>query len=582
MSRVSWAFTRFSKIVDRSPLLDPSPEPPTTMPAAKSKAAPSANGAAKAKTASGSGTATPVSTADKKDVSDALATLAGGKPDKKAYDAEQDKIKAEIDALQIKLTSVRDKIGGTTKSGPGNDHRNALRAELDSIRDKQSANKTSRGKVLDQLKSLQDGVQKKIKDLQAAKTKISFRTVAEVDAHIKHLEKQVESGNMKLAEEKRALQDISSSKRNRRAVEGFQAEQESIDALRHSIDELKKQLDDPESKAVSERYDAIKAELDELKREGDEAYPDRSKLFEERDNLQSQIKNLFNEKRDSAQRFRDANDRYWNKVNEDRARRAERARLQRAAEEAQKKQDLAERIREEAQVPAFQAQIEDCQTLIDYFSGKSSGHVSFKSASLSVKAEVAGVPKLDIRKVEEIPEGLVALNKKGKAEDAYFVGGKGKGKGKKGQPKENGLSEESTAASSSSANTPLNVPLPTLSALLSLSIPPPSASVDVPRVIEDLKTKKTWFEANQARVTAENISKAEADIRRLTSGTKDLRDGSDPSEGVTPNASVEIPAEPAPTPQVGDAPVPTFSSEEVLDKLEIVQDEQAEETAQAI
>lgn len=400
---------------------------------------------------------------------------------------------------------------------------------------------------------------------------------------VRNLEKQVESGNMKLAEEKRALQEISSSRRNRRAVEGFQAEQESIDALRHSIDELKKQLDDPESKAVSERYDAIKAQLDELKREGDEAYADRSKLFEERDNLQSQIKNLFNEKRDSTQRFRDANDHYWNKVNEDRARRAERARLQRAAEEAQKKQDLCERIREEAQAPAYQAQIEDCQTLIDYFSGKSNGHVAFKSSSLSAKAEVAGVPKLDIRKVEEVPAGLVALNKKGKnTEDAYFVGGKGKGKGKKGQSKENGLSEESGAASSSSANTPLNVPLPTLSALLALSIPPPASSVDVPRVIEDLKTKKTWFEANQARVTAENISKAEADIRRLMSGTKDLQDGYDPSEGVTPNASVELPAEPAPTPQVGDARVPTFSSEEVLDKLEIVQDEQAEATAQAI
>ncbi|KIK06697.1 hypothetical protein K443DRAFT_673984 [Laccaria amethystina LaAM-08-1] len=550
------------------------------MPAAKSKAAPSANGAAKAKTASSSGTATPVSTADKKDVSDALATFASGKPDKKAYDVEQDKIKAEIDALQIKLTSVRDKIGSTTKSGPGNDHRNALRAELDSIRDKQSANKTSRGKVLDQLKSFQDGVQKKIKDLQTAKTKIPFRTVAEVDAHIKNLEKQVESGNMKLAEEKRALQEISSSRRNRRAVEGFQAEQESIEALRHSIDELKKQLDDPESKAVSERYDAIKAELDELKREGDEAYAGRSKLFEERDNLQSEIKNLFNEKRDSTQQFRDANDRYWNKVNEDRARRAERARLQRAAEEAQKKQDLVERIREEAQVPAFQAHIEDCQTLIDYFSGKS--NVAFKSASLSAKAEVAGVPKLDIRKVKEVPEGLVALNKKGKTEDAYFVGGKGKGKGKKGQSKENGLSEESTAASPSSANTTLNVPLPTLSALLSLSIPPPASSVDVPRIIEDLKTKKTWFEANQARVTAENISKAEADIRRLMSGTRDLQEGSEPSEGVTPNASVELPAEPAPTPQVGSAHVPTFSSEEVLDKLEIVQDEQAEASTQAI
>jgi len=31
-----------------------------------------------------------------------------------------------------------------------------------------------------------------------------------------------------------------------------------------------------------------------------------------------------------------------------------------------------------------------------------------------------------------------------------------------------------------------------------------------------LQTKKAWFEANQARVTAENIAKAEAEIKRLS------------------------------------------------------------------
>jgi len=42
----------------------------------------------------------------------------------------------------------------------------------------------------------------------------------------------------------------------------------------------------------------------------------------------------------------------------------------------------------------------------------------------------------------------------------------------------------------------------------------------VPRVVEDLKTKKAWFEANQARVTAENVKKAESEIQRLTNTAK--------------------------------------------------------------
>jgi hypothetical protein len=295
-------------------------------------------------------------------------------------------------------------------------------------------------------------------------------------------------------------------------MEGFQMDQGSIDTDRAAADELRKQLDDPQSKAISERFEAIKAELDELKKEGDEAHAARSKIMEERDSLQEQLNLLFNQKRQSFQNHRDAIDRYWAKVNEDRVRRAEKIRAQRAAEEAEKKRETAERLLEEAALPAYQLEIEDCQTLIDFFSGKSTGS---SSVPLSAKADVAGVPKLELRKVESGPgDGFVARKKKGEEEDAYFVG-KGKGKGKKGFTNKAG-----NDSSDSPASTQLNVSLPTLSGLLALSIPAPTSSADVPRVIEDLKTKKAWFEANQSRVTAENVSKAEANVRRLVNGTR--------------------------------------------------------------
>ncbi|PPQ94017.1 hypothetical protein CVT25_009865, partial [Psilocybe cyanescens] len=537
------------------------------MPAPKSKTASNANGAPKGKTASTSGTATPVSTttADK-DTLEQLASYAGGRPDKKVYDAEQAKIKSEIDALQAKLVVVRDKISLATKSGSGNDRRNALRSELDSIRDVQSANKNSKGKFQEQVDALQAGIQKKIKDLQASKSKIPFKNVAEVDAHIKNLEKQVESGNMKLADEKRALQEISTSKRNRRAVEGFQADQESIETDRAKIEELRKEMHNPAADAISERYAAIRAELDVLKKEGDEAYAGRSKLFEERDGIQNQLKVLFDAKRESISNYREANDLYWTKVNEDRARRAEKARVQRAAEEAQKKQEYAERLLEEAQAPAFQAQIEDCQTLIDYFSGKSTV-VAYKSTGLATRAEVTAVPKLELRKVEDVPEGLVARKKKSDEDNTYFVATKNKGKYSKNtkpSAKANGSAPSGETTPTAPTNTSLHVPLPTLSALLSLSIPPPASTTDVPRLIEDLNTKKAWFEANQDRVTAENVAKANAAIQRLTKGEIPSTDDVTP-----PNGGGENPAEPTPTPQAGPASDPV-SSEAVVDQLEVV------------
>lgn len=469
-----------------------------------------------------------------------------------------------------------------SKSDARNDEKTALLAELTTIRGEQSDAKLSRNKIREQIESLQDGIQKQvfchpetgfywslmqsrqIKALQAAQAKTPFRTLADADARIEYvsvplastlvdpssffraLDKQVESGSMKLADEKRAILEISQIRRTRKTVEGFQSMQDAIDADRRAVDDLHKQLNDPESKAKSDRYEALQAKLDEIKKEADEAYSRRSKVIEERNAIQARLNALYDEKREKAQQYNDANNRYWAKVNEDRARRQEKVRLQRAAEEAQKKLETAQRLREEAALPAFQAQIEDCQTLIDALSGKTGTNVALSSVSLPSKAAVVGVPELELRKVEDVGDGLVVRKKKGEEEEAYFAGKQKKGRKDK----------------AAKAETQLNVPLPVLRALLFLSIPAPTGSDDVPRVIEDLRTKKTWFEANQARVTAENLAKAEAEIQRLTIGTRHDNDletstvsrvespvTADVSEPPTPVDS----AEPAPTEPDGDA-----------------------------
>ncbi|KAI6164870.1 hypothetical protein EDD17DRAFT_1558444 [Pisolithus thermaeus] len=398
------------------------------------------------------------------------SSSSSAKPDKAAFEAEKARIQSEIDTIQAKVNAVRAKLSNAHKSDGNNDRVSALRAELEDIRGQQSGNKLSRGKIQEQIKTLQDNIQKQSKDLQAARTKASFRTVAEVDAHIQSLKAQVDSGSMKVADEKRALQEISQLTRSRKTVEGFQSKQDAIEADRRAVDELRKQLDDPEAKALSDRYEAIKAELDGLRKN-----PTTSML--ERDTLQEQLNNLYNEKRDISQKFRDASDRFWAKL--------ERVRTQKAEEEARKKLEIVERLRDEAAVPAYQAQIEDCQILIDALSGKTGSTVGLSSVSSPAKADLAGVPKLEPRQVKDIDEGLVVRKKKG--EDQVW------------EPQ---------------SFTPM------LKALLSLSIPAPTGPGDVPRVIEDIKTKQAWFVANQERATAENIAKAELEIQHLTSGIK--------------------------------------------------------------
>jgi hypothetical protein len=111
------------------------------------------------------------------------AAVAGGRPDKAAYDAEQDSLKKEIDGIQAKLVrslriehlqtahathlgwqnTIRERISGGGKGDPADARRNELKAELETLRGQQANNKTSRGKLFDQLKALNEGVAKKVR-----------------------------------------------------------------------------------------------------------------------------------------------------------------------------------------------------------------------------------------------------------------------------------------------------------------------------------------------------------------------------------------------------------------------------------
>jgi hypothetical protein len=99
--------------------------------------------------------------------------------------------------------------------------------------------------------------------------------------------------------------------------------------------------------------------------------------------------------------------------------------------------------------------------------------------------------------LEAAPDNLTA-RKKGEEEESPF-------RRWKGQEEVKGVAAEAPSSSSNA-----NILFATLSALLSMSIPPPSSQIDVPRVVEDLKANKAWFdsfEVNQVRVMAEAIAK---------------------------------------------------------------------------
>ncbi|KAG8821709.1 hypothetical protein FRC17_009754, partial [Serendipita sp. 399] len=344
-----------------------------------------------------------------------------------------------------------------------------------------------------------------------------------------------------IVDERKTLNEISSLKRLRKTIETFQGEQDEIDKEREELDNVRKQLDDPEMKAVSEKYDQIKSELDDLKKESDAAYEGRTKLFDERTELSSQIDALWKKKKEAQAAHRESNDAYWKKVNEDRAKRAEKAMSEKKAYEESKRRDIAERLLEEAKEPAYAAEIQDCQTLIDFFIRQSGGSSAGSSTDQGfTRPQSSTLPQLELRKVENTMEGYAPMKKKGEEENNYFVAKKTK---KQPAPKAYGSAAPAPPAQTEAnpGSAQLNIPFGTLSGLMALSIPPPTNVSEVGRVIEDLKTKKAWYQANQARVTKENIAKAEAEIEKLNKATAAKAEASEaaaaaPEEAATATA----------------------------------------------
>ncbi|GAA5838678.1 hypothetical protein JCM9279_003825 [Rhodotorula babjevae] len=463
-----------------------------------------------------------------------------GRPDKAAYDAEQDALRAEIDVLQAKSNDLRNKISASSnKGGPDHERKVALRKELDALRGEQARLKGGRGKTLDSLKTIQDGMNKKIKDLQAAKAKAPYKTVQEVENQIKSLERQVESGTMKLVDEKKALNEISALRKSRKLVESFATQQQAIDADKAKVDEVRKELDDPEQKAASSKFDELRKELDEINRRMDEVSKGRDGLFEERNAVSKQLDDLFGRKKASAAAFREANNKYYQKLNDERAKRDERRRAERKAHDDSKRAEINEQLLEEAQAPAFEREIDDCRTLIRFFqqrigaasaSGPSS---SSSSSSLFARPDVASVPKLEIRKVDaELPKGAVALKKKADQDEESWGGFGGSKKGKKGGKKggapaaaaaEGG--EDEAAAATTAKDEKLNLPLGTLTALMGLGIAAPLTTSEVQKAIDSLQLKMRYFNDNQARVTKERVAAVQKKIaaadKKSSNGTSD-------------------------------------------------------------
>jgi uncharacterized coiled-coil DUF342 family protein len=364
-----------------------------------------------------------------------------------------------------------------------------LRAELSAIRQKQSGFKSSRSSTQEKINALDANLKARIAEQNNSRGRLSFKSVEEIDEKIARLEKEVDSGTLRLVDERKALTEVSNLRKQRKSFAGLDEAQKGINDVKTQISELRKTLDNPEAKALSDKYSEIQKELDAIKAEQDGVFKNLNALRDERTKLR-------NEQQEKYTAIRTIKDTYFKarrayKEYEDEAWRVRRER-QKAEQEAfarEKRKKIADKKLEEASQLAYADEILTAQGLIRHFDPA----YDFSSLGLDEKKDQGSNFRAGVGRTVEAAEikGMKVVRKDD--EEDYFVGSGGK-KGKKGGKKGGAANVESTK---------FNMNVGIIEDFAKVKIDPPMNQSDVPASVEKLAAKITEWKKDQASKTEE-------------------------------------------------------------------------------
>ncbi|KAJ1663832.1 multicopy suppressor of BFA (Brefeldin A) [Coemansia sp. RSA 1646] len=431
------------------------------------------------------------------------------RPEQDKHKKELAAIDAKIDALRKQQEDIRHELSKSDPhKGPHVNRRNKLVARLQEIRTEQNKLRKSRGSVFDKQAALTASISKKTGDLKAQQAKLTYKSVEEINELIGKSQKRIDDGGLKLVEERRLEDKISGLRRAKKHVEQAEALQGAIDADVAMLTEVDAQLADTNAQALSDEYAALNAELDALKAKQDEGGQTRGGLLSERSRIMRELDQAWDEKRAAQDEFRRQNNEFFQWQQEDRKRKAAEDKQHRIREQRERRLAMAQEQREEAEVPAYQNEIDGCDALLHYLRGMAPspiGGTGSRSESSTRPPSVASNTRDADTASDHVPAGMVAV-KKVSNEESYFVGVTStKGKKKHGR-------KDRRPGSKGEA---LKHPLSVAERFLELQVDIPTTSAAIPATIEQLDARKRHFIENQDKATLENKQKAEERIAKL-------------------------------------------------------------------
>jgi hypothetical protein len=277
---------------------------------------------------------------------------------------------------------------------------------------------------------------------------------------------------MKLVDEKKALNEISQLRRNKKGFAGLDELQKKIDEKKAENAELKKTFDNPDSRALSQKYEDNQKELDDIKaaredtnKNFDSLKAERDKFYEEQQATYQAIRKVKDDYYAQRKAYKEFEDLIWQQ-------KRERQKAEKDAYEKDRRRRIAEQKLEEASEPAFLDQIRTAEGLVRHFDPTYTTDEGDKGPG-----QFAATAQ---RTIDEA--GFKGMKVVKKEDEDFFVGSGGKKKGK---------SKKGAAAPAESGKLNMNIGI--IEELAKVGVDPPSTQADVPGVVEKLKEKlATW------------------------------------------------------------------------------------------
>lgn len=404
-------------------------------------------------------------------------------PDKTDYDVANTKITEDIGVLQTKLQAIGQEIGS---KNVGKDEHNAakmeIRAKLDEYSSKidelEKRRKAIQGSIDDVRKSARD----KRSELNDMKKKLGYETEEDINNKIADVERAMMTGSFDLKTEKKMMVEISELKKSRPLVAKYKQMEDTaggggdVGSMRDSIGDIMKQL--------NELRDAKKLQaqaLSKLQEARQKVMGDVPKLFQKKEAINSEIREKIKERNGLRDAFNIKNREYMGYLNEVRALRGERARIERKQRndewETLKKAERAE------DGPAALPFADDLQTLanvVAYLKGLQPAKEVAKKTEEATKDFAA-------------PKGnMVLLDKSSREEEFFFAPTKRKGL-KKGSAKK---------------SKPIVHSLETLGFFDKYKVSPPTTLESVDATLAEVEKKAVEYKEKQTKAVEKEKEKA--------------------------------------------------------------------------